>query len=202
MSQNKKIARLINLIYCSSILLFILFLFSTNGTNVNYAGVIDKSHDITDSLIYKVLDKSENKLAYKFEISEKLIGNGAVKLSLNENKIKGVATGIGMTCQCNVDFLTKMEGTLDKSSGIVTVNVKGIGNPVGIFRISKIGFNGTIKGTIQEEKLALNGKVNIEGKLARFAGFKKTEDLLIEIPVSSLNIGLKEITKTSGLASL
>ncbi len=57
-------------------------------------------------------------------------------------------------------------------------------------------------GVIDREKISLKGKVNIKGSLAHYAGFNSTEDILIEIPSSSLVRTFKQIQNQRNLASL
>ena len=134
------------------------------------------------------------KLNYTFKVSDKLIGSGVMNLTLEKNKIKGIATGLGMACQCNVDFNTNIEGFINKRTGNIDVTVCGIGDPIGILIPGKIMFNGPLKGSVNNKGLILSGKVNIKGKLATLGGFKNKEDILIEIQGASLaNIFKKQL---------
>ena len=126
------------------------------------------------------------KLNYTFKVSDKLIGSGFMDLTLKKNEIKGIAKGLGMACQCNVDFNTNIEGYINKKTGNINVNVCGVGDPIGILIPGKITFNGPLKGYINNKNLTLQGKVNIKGKLASLGGFKNKEDIVIEIEGESL----------------
>ena len=183
-----------NLIKISAFLFLLSLILSFGSTNRNYANAINPVK--INSLVI-----SGEKLNYTFKVSNKLIGNGIMDLTLEKNKIKGIATGLGMTCQCNVDFNTNIDGLINKTTGNVDVTVYGIGDPIGILIPGKITFNGPLKGSISNNNLTLVGKVNIKGKLAALGGFKNKEDILIEIQGSSLaNIFKKQLREK--LASL
>lgn len=175
-----------------SIFVFIcLFLITNNAGNINHA-----------KLIYQNIPQYEKTLSYTFKVGKKLAGTGDMALSIEGKKIKGTALGIGKTCQCNVDFHTNIEGTIDTSCGKVNVNVAGIGDPLGIPIPGTINFHGPLKGLVKHKKLNLIGKVTIKGILAKYAGFKKTENIVIEINDPSFAITLEEIKKQEKLASL
>ncbi len=191
--MNKNLMKIAKIL-CYSVFLFILIsALPFCSTNKNYANEINPVK--TNTLI----DITGEKLNYTFKVSDKLIGSGVMDLTLEKNKIKGIATGLGRACQCNVDFNTNIEGLINK--GNIDVTVCGIGDPVGIPIPGKITFNGPLKGFISSKGLTLVGKVNIKGKLASLGGFKNKEDILIEIQGASLvNIFRKQIHEK--LASL
>ena len=164
-------------------LLVILVFMSSGATTVNHAKLINHCHDVTS---YTPTYKEE--LVYTFKVADKLVGNGAIKLTIEKNKIRGTATGLGMVTQCDIDFLTSIEGTLNSKSGDIDVIVTGEGNPLKIPVPGKVSFYGPLKGFLKNDKLILVGKVNIKGYLAHCAGFKNKEDLLIEMPLSPLYI--------------
>lgn len=196
MNNNSKLTKLINGINCSIILLFVMFTLSKSTVNINHAKLL--SQETKNNFCNKPFEKE---LIYTFKVSDKLIGDGAIKLQFENNKITGIATGIGMTWQCNVDFQTNIAGKLDSSNSYINVLVSGTGDPIGIPIPGKINFHGPLIGHLKDKKLSLVGTVNIEGKLAHCAGFKNTEDLLIEIPADeSLTKVLKEIRHENKLA--
>lgn len=174
-----------------SVLLFLfLFLISSNSGNINHAKLISSN---TAQL--------EKTLPYTFSVGKKLTGTGDMTLTIEGKTIKGTALGIGMTCQCDVDFQTNIEGTIDPNKGKINVNVIGIGDP-NIPIPGKINFHGPLKGFLKHKKLNLAGKVNIKGKLASYAGFKKTENIIIQIEDPSFATTLHELQKQERLASL
>lgn len=175
----------------SALLFLCIFLLTKNSGNVNHA-----------KLLYQNISQYEKTIPYTFKVGEKLAGTGDMILTIDGKKIKGTALGLGRTCQCNVDFHTNIEGTIDTSCGKVNVTVIGIGDPLGIPIPGKINFHGPLKGFVNHKKLNLIGKVNIKGKLASFAGFKKIEDIVIEISDPSLALKLKEMQRQESLASL
>lgn len=179
-----------------------LLLLSVSQADVYHAKVIDQGCGVEPGF-------SKDGLDYTFKVGTRedkslLFGTGMIKLSASrDKKMKGIATGIGMTHQGDIDFLTNLKGEIDDKHKVILASVNGVGIPIGILKVSKISFNGKVKGFLKEEKLTLVGKVNIEGKLAHLAGFKDVEDLLIEIPISSINtyvlalfdIALSDLTK-------
>ncbi|OGI20802.1 MAG: hypothetical protein A3B68_09720 [Candidatus Melainabacteria bacterium RIFCSPHIGHO2_02_FULL_34_12] len=170
----------------------------SSATN-NNAIAINYLNDIPPAIKKEKIYTDE--LSYDFRISDKLEGTGTIKLTLHKNKLKGTATGIGKTNQCEVDFLTKLEGAL--SGEAINVSVKGEGDPLGIPIPGKIAFQGPLKGYFKDNKLCLTGKVHIKGRLARYAGFEETEDLFIEIlNGDSLSQTLKKIRLAEKTASL
>ena len=181
MNKNLKLIKIAFLFILVSILPF-------SNTNKNYANAINPIKQ--NSLV----NFCGEKLSYTFKVSDKLIGSGIIDLALEKNKLKGIATGLGMSCQCNVDFNTNIEGSVNKRTGNIDVTVCGIGKPIGILIPGKITFNGPLKGSVNNKSLTLSGKVNINGKLATLGGFKNKEDILIEIQGSSLaNIFKKQL---------
>lgn len=140
----------------------------------------------------------EEKLPYTFNISDKLTGSGEVNLFIGKNKIKGSAIGIGMTCQCDVDLTTNIDG-LFSDLEYISVIVSGIGDPKGLIP-GKISFSGPLKGEVSKGKISLVGNVNIEGKLAKLAGFNEVEEVVIEIPATTLIQAYKEKTKEQNIA--
>ncbi len=183
MNKNQKLIKII-------VFLFIITstLFPAGTTNKNYA------NEITPVKISTPIDFCDEKLNYTFKVSDKLIGSGIINLTLKKDKIKGIATGLGKACQCNVDFNTNIEGLINKSTGNIDVTVCGIGDPIGILIPGKITFSGPLKGAVNNKGLILSGEVNIKGKLAKLGGFKNKEDIVIEIQGSSLaNIFKKQL---------
>lgn len=146
------------------------------AANINYANVINQSFTGEN-----ISDLVEEQLDYTFKVSDKLFGNGEIKLSIGNNKVTGIAVGIGMTSKCNVDFLTKLDGTLGDSKRKIEVTISGEGDPQGVPIPGKIKFHGPLNGVYHGKKLFLVGTVHINGSLARYAGFNNTEELLIEI---------------------
>ena len=174
MNKNQKLIKII------AFLFILTSIFPSGTANKNYA------HAINPVKISTPIDFSGEKLNYTFKVSDKLIGSGIMDLTLKRNKIKGIATGLGMTCQCNVDFNTNIDGLINKSTGNIYVTICGIGNPIGILIPGKITFDGPLKGYLNNNNLTLIGKVNIKGKLANLGGFKNMENIKIEIEGSSL----------------
>ena len=75
------------------VLVLMLLFISTSKVNINHAKTITNcTQDIS------------KEFAYTFKVSDKLDGAGEILLSIENNLIKGTATGLGMTCQCNIDF--------------------------------------------------------------------------------------------------
>ena len=169
---------------------------STNTVNTNYAKLLNEGKS---SSYY---DLSTKEFPYIFKVSDKLQGTGSILLSVEDSKIKGTATGIGKACQCNINFQTKIEGDFNGSNGSINVAVAGIGDPIGILPPGKVTFQGPLKGSLTNEKLTLAGKVIIKGALASYAGFKNTEDIIIEIHDSTLAKAFKQIQNKRSLASL
>ena len=188
MNKSQKLVSFTKM-FCYSTFLFILIsILPVSTINKNYA------HAINPINTNPLTDFCGEKLNYTFKVSDKLIGSGIMDLTLEKNKIKGIATGLGMACQCNVDFNTNIDGLINKATGNIDVNVNGIGNPIGILIPGKISFNGPLKGYVNDKNLTLIGKVNIKGKLASLGGFKNKEDIVIEIKGSSLaNVFKKQL---------
>ncbi len=124
----------------------------------------------------------DEKYMYTFKVSDKLKGIGDIKLIIENNQIKGIASGIGKTAQCQVSFNTNIQGSFHNPKKDIEVAINGIGDPIGIPIPGKITFQGPLKGVIGRDKLSFSGKVHIKGRLAKFAGFKTEEEILIEIP--------------------
>lgn len=122
---------------------------------------------------------------YTFRVADKLIGNGIVKLSLGKDNFTGTAIGSGKVRFCKVDFNANIAGVLNDTNRYIDSTITGTGDPQGVLIPGKVSFYGPLKGSFQNEKIVLSGKIHIKGWLARFARFKKVEDLLIEIPYQS-----------------
>ena len=193
--QINKQEKYIKKFYYSVFLALALIFISTGSANINHAKTINEIKAITYDIPIK-------EFAYSFKIADKLTGTGEIKLSVKNNKIRGIATGIGKTCQCKVDFYTNIEGFLNSSNGDIAIEVDGTGDPLGIPLPGKVSFQGPLKGFLDNEKLSLVGKVNIQGCLARYAGFNNTENIIIEIPDSTLAKAFKQIQDRANLASL
>lgn len=192
MKRNYKSLKISTAIKNSFILLLVLFLVISPKVNTNSARANNECEKVY-----------EDDLTYGFKVSDKLIGSGVIQLAVDENKLKGIAKGTGKTDQCNVDFLTNFEGNLNEKKGSINISVKGIGDPVGILIPGKISFDGPLKGHLKDKKLSLIGKVHIKGKLASIAGFKKEEEIVIEIDTSKLiPAALKKIQNAEKLALL
>ena len=179
--------------YFSIVLALMLLFVSTSKVNINHAKIISPDY---------AKDMCSKEFAYTFKVSDKLDGKGEILLSIENNLIKGKATGLGMTCQCNIDFETTVQGKVDDLNGKINIAVNGIGDPLGIPLPGKVTFQGPLEGYLKDGKVFLAGKVNIKGCLAHYAGFNKVEDLLIEIPDSSLAKAFKELQSRKSLASL
>ncbi len=162
-------------------IVIVLLISIANPIKQNSAKAYEKTRLIAQSLPNISPKIANDEYNYTFKISDKLVGTGDVKLKINDNQIKGIANGIGKTSQCNVNFNTSIDGSLN-NPGDIMVSISGIGNPKGIPIIGKISFQGPMEGTINHNTLSLTGTVHIKGKLARYAGFKDEEELLIEIP--------------------
>ncbi len=199
-NQKSQLSGLNKLLTCFIILLLVSLFFSSSKVHTNPASARGE-YKFPDTCIQEKV--YEDELDYSFNVSDKLSGNGEVKLLLSSSKLKGTAVGIGKTDQCDVDFLTDFEGDLNSKDGVITVSVKGEGDPKGIPLPGKIAFNGPLKGYLKDKKLNLVGKVQIKGKLARYAGFKKEEDLVIEIDTTKLvPAARKKMQSFEKLASL
>ncbi len=123
--------------------------------------------------------------SYTFRIGDKLIGNGIVKLSLGKNKFTGTTIGIGKTTSYKIDFNTNIVGVVNDTNRYIDLTISGIGDPQGMLIPGTISYYGPLKGSFQNKKIRLSGKINIKGLFARFARFKKVEDIIIEIPYQS-----------------
>ena len=191
--------KFIKTIRYSLLLVLILFILTTNVGSIYQA----KTLTILEPMQNSNLNIYEKELAYSFKIADKLIGNGVIKLSIENNKLQGTAKGFGMTSACNADvnLYTNINGILADSDGDISVSVEGEGVPLRSPLPGKISYHGPLKGFLQNEKLSLTGKVHIKGFLASYAGFKKIEDLLIEIENPFPGLTLSEIRKQC-LASL
>ena len=91
---------------------FFLLLLSLASGSTNYA-----------KLIHENAYQYEKDLAYTFQITGKLIGDGDVKLLIEKNKIKGDAFGIGMTTQCDINLYTNLEGVVENKKGNIKVTI-------------------------------------------------------------------------------
>lgn len=175
--MNKKTTKPLHYLTTSIFLILILILCSSNN---NHASAVNP----VKTNIFS--DFQAEELHYTFKVSDKLIGSGVMDLSLQKNKITGIATGLGMSCQCNVDLNTNIDGLINIPTGNINVTVCGTGRPIGIPIPGKITFNGPLKGALTNKSLTLTGEVTIKGKLATLGGFKNKEDIVIEIQVDSL----------------
>ena len=203
MKQKDKLLDLNKMIQCLLTLLLVLLFFAGSKVNTNHAKAAHEYKLASSVTLSKANRVHEDELDYGFKVSEKLIGSGVVKLVIDKNKLTGTATGLGKTVQCDVDFLTNFEGNVNDKNGSINISVNGIGDPKGIPIPGKISFDGPLKGHFKDKKLNLAGKVHIKGKLARVAGFKKEEDIVIEIDTSKLiPSALKKIQDAEKLALL
>lgn len=185
MAELKK-KKLLNIRLSKLLVLTILtlfFLLFTESKNINHAKILGHCNDIQ-----AYFPKFENEFIYYFKIKDKLNGSGEIKLSIFKNKIIGVANGLGKITQCNVDFHTNIDGKFDCSNSCIEVTVSGEGDPLNLPIPGKVKFYGPLKGFIHNKKLCLSGKISLKGRLAKLAGFKKTEDLEIEIPMPTENL--------------
>ena len=133
----------------------------------------------------------KNDLAYSFKVSDKLYGEGTIDLIYENGRIKGIAKSKSSICNCDVDFVTELNGEMDANKKAIKMTVNGTGDPTTAPVPGKISFEGPIKGVFKENKIILNGKVKIKGWLAGYAGFNKTENLSIEITDSEVVSFLK-----------
>ena len=203
MKQNYKLLRINSIIKSSFILLLVLLLFTSLKVSTNPARANNEYKLASSVTLNKANKVYEDELDYGFKIVDKLIGNGIVKLVVDENKLTGIATGLGKTDQCDVDFLTSFEGSLNDKNGSINISVNGTGDPKRILIPGTISFDGPLKGHFKDNKLNLIGKVHIKGNLARVAGFKKEEDIVIEIDTSKLiPAALKKIQNAEKFALL
>lgn len=170
---------LLNNSFKGKIIVLVLFLLFIDALNLNYAMVTNNI--VASSVINTPKNIYEKEVPYVFMVSDKLTGYGVMKVTIEKDIIKGVALGKGMTCKYDIDFESNFEGTLNSSKGDVNVVLKGQGIPLKIPFKSKIQFNGPLKGFYKQNKLKLVGKVNIKGVLAKYAGCKKKEEVLIEV---------------------
>jgi len=134
-----------------------------------------------------MMDKQNTLLeeSYTFRVADKLIGKGVVKLSLGKNEFTGTATGTGKILFCKVDVNADIVGVVNDTNRYIGLTITGIGDPRGRLIPGKVSFYGPLKGSFQNEKIILSGKINIIGWLRRFARLKRVEDLFIEIPYQS-----------------
>ena len=195
MENNSRLEKLLSVIHYSMILILVFLFVSTNTSNINHAKMINQKENSSNEIPTK-------EFAYTFKVSDKLTGNGTILLSFQKNKLSGKASGLGMTCQCDVNFLSNITGSLDDSNKKLNVEMEGTGDPIGILIPGKITFRGPLKGFLSNGKVCLAGKVDIIGRLASLAGFEKKEDILIEIQDPSLAKTFKKIQSSEDLASL
>lgn len=124
------------------------------------------------------------KLDYQFSIAEKIVGAGIVDLSIYENHIAASAEGKGRAGKYKVGLETILNGSIDNSKGVIRVDMEGSANPP---VPGKVRFSGPLIGKFNSKgKLELRGRVNISGYLASYAGFEKSENVLIEISDQTL----------------
>ena len=193
--MSKIFHKIIRSLYKSTLIALCLIPMFANSSNIYHAKVINNPLKIIDTDLSK-------EFVYNFKISDKLIGNGDIKLTINGDKITGFASGLGMTCQCNVDLKTEISGEINKHDGSIVINVSGIGDPLGIPIPGKVTFKGPLNAFPENEKISLIGKVEISGRLARYGGFNNIEDLVIEIPDVYLSKRFIELQSKKNLASL
>ena len=160
------------------ILMFLLVPF--NEANKNYAFI---SNPLPEKIEVNSHESTGKKLIYRFRIPNKLEGEGEIELTLDAKGIKGLAKGEGKASKCKINFDTDIKGTVNKFNGIVEVVLNGVGKPIGILLPGKITYKGPLKGRLNytTKNLLLKGTVAISGKLASLGGFKKSEDIEIEI---------------------
>lgn len=176
-----------------SIFLICLLFFSDKHGGINHAQIINPPSRILCSVANK-------EYTYNFKISDKLVGTGEVNLSVEDNEVKGTAVGFGMTVQCDLDFLTNIKGLIDTANGDIKVSVNGKCEPKGLMFPAKVSFEGPLKGFLEGKTVRLKGNVNIKGGLARMAGFRNKEDLIIEIEDTTLARSLNRIQNKKNLA--
>jgi len=160
-----------------SLLFIMVLLLSICTVKISYAeannlGSMDKQNTLLEE-------------SYTFRVADKLIGKGVVKLSLGKNEFTGIATGTGKILFCKVDVNANIVGVLNDTNRYIDSTITGIGDPQGRLIPGKVSFYGPLKGSFQNEKIILSGKINIKGWLRRFARLKRVEDLFIEIPYQS-----------------
>lgn len=194
MENTTKLEKLLRTVYFSFLAALLLVLLSSSAVNINYAKLIQAPENL-----YEIQSKE---LPYTFKIADKLNGDGLLTLSIEENKIKGIANGTGKVSQCNVDFLTNILGNVDFKTGKINIEVTGTGNPQDIPLPGKITFKGPLKGTLDGEKICLTGIVDINGYLALTAGFNNTENVEIEISDPYIAKVFKLLKLKNNLASL
>ena len=152
----------------------LLSLLPFGQSKVNYAM-------ITNNSIQEVAGICKNDLSYSFKVSDKLYGEGTIDLTFEDGRIIGTATSKSNICKCDVEFITHLDGKMDAGKNTIKMEVNGTGDPITAPVPGKVVFEGPIKGVLKGNKIILNGEVKIKGWLAGYAGFDKTEPLLIEI---------------------
>lgn len=182
MFEKAKYKKLLARLFLPIFLFTILCLAPTSESNINYAS-ISPPLDLGKKFL-------RSDLAYSFNVASKLNGKGLINLMVRDGNIKGVAKSSSSICNCQIDFITKLSGKVDKSSGLIKVNVDGIGSPKSAVP-GKVNFKGPLSGSLEGDKLILNGPVKIKGWLAGYAGFKNSEMLVIEISDSNIVKALK-----------
>lgn len=185
-----------------SILLLALFLLPFSIETVDDVVVAkDLRHKHFTHAACLPVNITKDRLPYIFKVSDKLVGNGEIDIVVEDNKITGKAIGIGMTALHVVDLTTDINGILNDLN-YIDVNVTGTGDPQGLIP-GKISFSGPLKGEVSKKELIFKGRVNIDGKLARCAGFNETEEISIEIQGETLIQAYnKQKLKQEKLASL
>ena len=174
-----------NILCLALMMLLLILLIISNLYNTNYASV-------NPAVFYSL-----EKLPYSFQVGNKLIGDGEMTICLEKNKISGKAIGIGKTNTYNIKLYSSIDGTLDLHKGSINININGDGNINQAFLGGKISFQGPLKGLFRHRDSKLIGEVNIKGKVARLAGFKKYEKILIVIKDPSFTSTLKDFKKNS-----
>lgn len=187
---------LIKKVMSNKLFSFVIFLslfcvLFVSGSSINHAKIITSPEEafIENGLVF------EKKVSYLFSISDKLQGSGAANLVIDDDKLTGVANGVGTTGHGRVDLQSKMEGKVNRDNGVVSLIIDGVGNPIKAGIPSKVIYKGPIKGSLSGSKLILKGKVNIEGWVATCTGFKDKEELIIEIDDPAIVQMLKKATR-------
>jgi len=177
----------LNNIFVLVIIFLVVYLFLISGSMSNHAMIVNEPDN---SFNQRFLIQKD--VSYSFNIADKLEGAGQVRLVVDNDKLTGIASGVGSTYRGKIDLHSKLDGNVDRLSGEIKLVINGIGDPVGV--PGKVSFQGPIIGSLVDNKLRLVGDVDINGWVAACAGFGSKEELVIEINDKAIVKMLKKAT--------
>lgn len=170
---------LIGIIFILSLIVFVQNIGKLFPSNANRLPIVSNNYASMDEqniLLEEICT---------FRVADKLIGNGVVKLSLGKDKFTGTVIGTGQAAFCTVDLNADIAGVVNDTNRYINLTIAGVVDPQGTLIPGTVHFDGPLKGTFQNDKISLSGKIHLRGWLTRFARFEEVEDLSIEIPYQS-----------------